>query len=319
MFAMQNPTRFFAMETVYGQSMPVKPEMKRVFFAYRAGCDAELEVGIYRSEKPQNYGPEKLLKTVKLVLPAAMKVRWFEVDLSDLVLEKEFLFFRFDGKGNTSLELAADCERMPSVAAVMQKPNSLPNIMDYETLTPLPHEWIRLGVPFRLRKYSTASQPNVNWAFCFRTEPAMSFYGPENVTNGYLRPYRQPNIWEAAGAKEEWIELELAGPAALGEMDITMDTNLNFRVRNVKPYDFNAIAECIRDYEVWVHDSSDPQESAKESGQEDSWKLHTKVEGNYQRFNRIDMKGVRASGVRIRILATNGCPAAGIYNISIYA
>jgi len=350
-FAMENPTRFFAMETVYGQSMPVKPELKKISFAYRAGADAPLEVGIYRSEKPQNYGPETLLKKVTITLHATGKicmdrtgaecagdstsdpletcdVRWFDIDLSDLNPEKEFLFFMFDGKGNTALELAAASDRMPSVAAIMQKPNNLPNVMDYETLTPLSHEWIRLGVPFRLRKYSTASQPNINWAFCFRTEPAMSFYGPENAANGYLRPYRQPNIWVAAGAEDEWLQIDLKEPARLREMDLTMDTNLNFRVRNVKPYDFNAIAECIRDYEVRYREAPSgktcgnvpagnvPEGSA--NGTVDGWKLLTVVEGNYQRFNRIDMKGVFASSVQIRVRATNGCPNAALYNVSIY-
>lgn len=325
-FAMKKPGRFFAADVVYGQSMPVKPELKKIRFAYRAGADAELEIGIFRTEKPQNYGPEILLKTVKVSLPATgtpqeasgvmneegyvsplrdCKVRRFEVDLSDLTLKEEFLFFRFDGKANTLLELAADCERLPSVAAIRQKPNSLPNIMDYETLQPLPYEWIKLGVPFRLRKYSTASQPNVNWAFCFETEPALRFYGAENVNNGYLRPYGQPNIWMAKGVEDEWLMAELEAPTALRELVLTFDTNLNFRVRNVKPYSFNAIAECVKDYEVWV----------KEAG---TWRLFTTVTGNYQRVNHIDLGGVKASALRIRLLATNGCPSAAVYNVSLY-
>ena len=311
-FAMETPERFFRAETVYGQSMPVKPELKKLQFAYRAPKDVKLEVAVYRSEKPQNYGPEQLLKTFRLDLPATGEetsagYSWFTLDLSDLKLEEEFLFIRFDGTANPELELAAGGERLPGVAAIMQKPNRLPNIMDYETLKPLPYEWMKLGLPLKLRKYSTASQPNINCAFCFRTEPALSFYGAENVKNGYLRQYRQPNAWVADGAEGQELTLTLTEPAVLTDLVVTMDSNLNFRVRNVKPYTFNAIAELIRDYDVSYRDAC--------SGE---WILQKQVRGNYQRVNHIGMGSAFASAVKITVHATNGCPDASIINISLY-
>ena len=306
-FRMDTPVRFFGTETVTGQSMPVKPELKKIRFAYRAKTESLLCVDVFRAEKPQNYGPEKLLKHFALTLPASEKTAWFTLDLSDLSLEEEFLFFRFDGTSARGLELAAGEERLPGVAAVMQKPNSLPNIMDYETLAPLPCEWMKLGLPLQLRKYSTAPQPNLNTAYCFVTEPELRFYGPENVNNGYLRPYRQPNIWVARGAAGEFLELRLREAAKLRELDLTMDTNLNFRIRNVKAYPFNTIAECVKDFDVLYRE---PGSAA--------WKLFRRVEGNCQRFCRIGMGQVRAEAVKIVIRGTNGCPSAGIYNISLY-
>lgn len=286
--------------------MPVRRSLKTVKFAYIADKPSDLRVKVYRAEKPQNYGPERLLKTFALKLQATGdKVEWYPLDLSDLELHDEFLFFEFDGTGSETLQLAAGRERFPGVCAIQQKPNHLPNVMDYETLQPLSHEWIRLGVPFRLRKYSTASQPNENWTFCFQTEPEISVYGPENVNNGFLRPYRQPNIWVAEGVKEEWLEADLKEEYTLHQLCITFDTNLNFRVRNVKPYDFNTISECIKDYEVWIR-------------QGENWQKFKTVTGNYQRVNRIDMNGIKANRIRIRFLATNGCESASVYNVSIY-
>lgn len=324
-FVMEEPEKFFPVDTVFGQSMPAKPDMKSVSFCYRwladrgnkSGCgkaaekaaaDAKLHVSVYRSEKPQNYGPEILLKEFCLQLsPTGEDGAWFTLDLSDIAFEKEFIFFQFEQEcADTTPELAAATKRLPGVCGLMQKKNDLPNMVNYETLTPLPAEWMKLGVPLKLRKYSTASQPNVNWAFCFRTEPQLSFYGGENVNNGYLRPYGQPNIWTAEGAEGEWAELRFDSGKEIREVDITFDTNLNFRVRNVKPYAFNVMEEAVRDYELWAETDG-------------AWKKIRTVTGNHQRVNRLKFTGaVTADAVKIVIRATNGCPNAAIYNISIY-
>lgn len=324
-FIMEEPEKFFPVDTVFGQSMPAKPGMKSVSFCYRwfadrgnmSGCgkaaekaaaDAVLRVSVFRSEKPQNYGPEILLKEFRLQLsPTGEGGAWFTLDLSDIAFEKEFIFFQFEQEcAGTVPELAAATKRLPGVCGLMQKKNDLPNMVDYETLTPLPAEWMKLGVPLKLRKYSTASQPNVNWAFCFKTEPELSFYGGENLNNGYLRPYGQPNIWTAEGAEGEWAELRFDSEKEIREVDITFDTNLNFRVRNVKPYAFNVMEEAVRDYELWAETDG-------------AWKKIRTVTGNHQRVNRLKFAGaLPADAVKIVIRATNGCPNAAIYNISIY-
>lgn len=299
----------FPCDTIYGQSMPVKPGLRTVSFLYKntAEAPASLNITVYRASRPQNYGPEILLKTLDLSLPeTGEEGRWFSLDLSDLELTEEFLFLRFDGHGNKNLLLSAGADRLPGIAALMQKENPIPNMVDYETLTQLPFEWMKLGVPLELRKYSTAAQPNLNYAFCFRTEPEFSFYGAENIHNGYLRQYRQPNVWAAEGVKDEWVSLRFeGGPKTLSELSVTFDSNLNFRIRNLKPYSFNVMSEIVKDYEVWTETSG-------------KWTVFTSVTGNYQRQNRIDMKGITADAVKIRILATNGCESAGIYNLSIY-
>lgn len=343
-FVMEEPEKFFPVDTVFGQSMPAKPGMKSVSFCYRlrsgqkncsdyeesrnvtekraaaegredritenkkAAAGANLRVSVFRSEKPQNYGPEILLKEFRLQLsPSGEGGAWFTLDLSDIAFEKEFIFFQFEPECASKVpELAAATKRLPGVCGLMQKKNDLPNMVDYETLTPLPAEWMKLGVPLKLRKYSTASQPNVNWAFCFKTEPELSFYGGENLNNGYLRPYGQPNIWTAEGAEGEWAELRFDSGKEIREVDITFDTNLNFRVRNVKPYAFNVMEEAVRDYELWAETNG-------------TWKKIRTVTGNHQRVNRLKFaEAVTADAVKIVIRATNGCPNAAIYNISIY-
>lgn len=307
-YILDTPVVYYPCDKVYGQSMPVDGNVEKITFMYKlTGKEsADLNVKVFRSQKPQNYGPEILLSDEEIMLsPAENEPGTFDISLSGLGLSEEFIFIKFDGHGNAALSLASGTDRLPGVAALMQQPNLIPNMVDYETLTQLPFEWMKLGVPLELRKYSTAAQPNRNYSFCFRCTPDYDPYKGSNIVNGYFRPYGKPNIWVSDGLADEWAEIVFDGEKTLDSMIITFDSGLNFRIRNLKPYDFNVMPEVTKDFEVWAH--TDGKET-----------LAAKVTGNYQRQCRIDLKGMKADKLTIKILSTNGCPDAGIYSVSVY-
>ena len=225
----------------------------------------------------------------------------FGVDLSDLELDSEFLFIKFDGHGNGRLSLASGTDRLPGVAAMMQKVNPIPNMVDYETLEPLPFEWMKLGVPLELRKYSTAAQPDRNWLFCFKTEPAFEPYAAENINNGYLRPYRQPNLWISDGDEGQWFEMEFPEPVSFSDIRVTLDSNLNYRIRNLKPYDFGVIPEIAADFDILL----------------DGVKIAS-VRDNNQRYVKVAVPEQTGKILRFNMLKTNGSRNFGVYNISVY-
>lgn len=306
-FVLSSITDWYACDKVYGQSMPVNGDVERITFKYKlSGSEpASLNVKVYRSEKPQNYGPEILLSEHEYMLTPSEGPEAFDVVLKGLGLSEEFIFIKFDGHGNKDLCLASGTDRLPGVAALMQQPNLIPNMMDYETLSPLPFEWMKLGVPLELRKYSTAAQPNKNFAFCFEYTPAFNPYEGENMINGYFRPFKSPNLWVSDGLKDEWAEFTFDSEVTVNTLVLTFDSGLNFRIRNLKPYDFNVMPEVTKDFEVRVR-----------IGEADE--LAAKVEGNFQRQCRVDLKGIKTDKITVKILSTNGCPDAGIYSVSMY-
>lgn len=300
-FGLPEPEEYFPLDTVLALSLPVRPELETLTLRYRSSVSGRLEARIFRADRPQNYNPGCLLgKQIFDLAPA--EAGSFALDLSGLSLGNEFLFIELEG--DPAVSLGATTRRLPCVCSVMRKDNLLPNVRDYESLEMMSYEWMKLGMPLKLRKYSTASQPNVTHTLCFRTEPALPVYGGENAVNGYLRPYGQPNLWAAERGGNAVLTLEFGGVRRLKEITLTFNSDLNFRVRNVKPYDFNRMPELVRDYRL----------SCREA---DGWRILAEVTGNYQRFRSLACS-VETDALKLELLSSNGSDYLSLYNISAY-
>ncbi len=300
-FSLSEPEEYFPLNTVLALSLPVRPELKKLDLFYRSEISGDLELRVYRADKPQNYNPGTLLCRQNFRLEPAENGS-FTLDLSALSLREEFLFIEFEG--DAGISLAASTKRLPCVCSVMRKDNLLPNVRDYESLEMMSYEWMKLGMPLKLRKYSTASQPNVTHTLCFRPEPAMSIYGGENAVNGFLRPYGRPNLWAAKRGEAAELTLEFESEKDLKEITLTFNSDLNFRVRNVKPYDFNRMPEVVRDFRVLC----------RKNGR---WELLTEEKGNYQRFRSLPCD-VRTDALKLELLAGNGSDYLSLYAVDAY-
>ncbi len=300
-FALESPEEYFPLNTVLALSLPVKEELKKLRFFYKSEAPGKLEVRVFRAGKKQNYNPGFLLGKENFSLEACASGS-FCLDLSGYSLQSEFLFLEFEG--DPCLSLAASTKRLPCVCSLMRKENTLPNVRDYDSLQMMTYEWMKLGMPLKLRKYSTASQPNISHTLCFLPEPAVSLYGAENAHNGYLRPYGQPNLWASGREEAASLTLEFDAPKQLKEITLTFNSDLNFRVRNVKPYDFNRMPEVIRDFRLLYRS-------------EDTWQELAAVNGNYQRFLSIPCD-LKTDALKLEVLASNGADFLSLYNISAY-
>ena len=301
-FSLDEPEEWFRLNTVLALSLPVTPEMKTLSVRYRAEADDTVTLRLFRSAKKQNYAPQ--IKILEKTFPVKKGAEgWLTADLADLKLEREFVFAELEGAETT--ELAATTKRLPCVCSVMRKENKLPNVRDYDTLSMMQYEWVKLGMPLKLRKYSTASQPNITHTLCFRTEPAVCVYGAENLNNGYLRPYAQPNLWVSAEGQQQWAELAWDEAITAGKLYLTFNSDLNFRIRNVKPYDFNVMPEIVRDFRVLAETKN-------------GWQTVCEVHGNYQRHCVLDLGGIHTKKLRVETTATNGSEFVSLYNISVY-
>jgi len=244
------------------------------------------------------------LKQGELAVTASSEGKWYSLLLDDIKLMTEYIFIELEG--DTEIELSVTTDQLPGVVSVMRKDNMLPNVRDYDTLEMMEYEWIKLGMPLKLRKYSTASMKNISYTPCFYTEPALEMYSGDQAVNGYIRPYKSPNIWVSKGNIQEFIELNLGKKEKINTISITFNSNLNFRIRNVKPYDFSVMPEIVKDYRVQYQLSNGP------------WKTIKEVSDNYKRFNSFSFDPIEASRIRFEFLETNGADYIGVYNISVY-
>ncbi|OJW22088.1 MAG: hypothetical protein BGO49_14805 [Planctomycetales bacterium 71-10] len=138
---------------------------------------------------------------------------------------------------------------------------------------------------------------------------------PSAVLDGLVRdePGSLEHRWSAPMSPDgAWLELAWDGPRTLKRVQITFDSGFHRELTLTSSDAHNAHMirapqpETVRDYRVVVETpTGDRVEVAR-------------VEANHQRLRRHDFAPVRASKLRIEVLATNGGEAARIYEVRAY-
>ncbi len=137
------------------------------------------------------------------------------------------------------------------------------------------------------------------------------------VIDGFLRdiPGKTVHHWEGKlGPDGAWIELSWPAPQRIGRIQLTFDTGfqrvltLSGESGVMKRVIRGPQPETVRDYTISVR--------APASG---DWREVAKVDGNYQRLRRHTFPSAEVSAVRLRVTATNGDPAARLFEIRCYA
>lgn len=107
---------------------------------------------------------------------------------------------------------------------------------------------------------------------CFKISPVQEVYSPENISNGYSRPYGLPNCWVSNGSeKTEWVEMAFDQPQTIDTLILYLDSNLDCQVWNVRrEQDETVMPTLAKNYRVYCNDGKD-------------WKKLTEVRDNHQR------------------------------------
>jgi len=142
--------------------------------------------------------------------------------------------------------------------------------------------------------------------YSMKIDPPSYPFTPENVINGYSRPYDWTNIWisDPNEPLPQSITLDFGEPVEFNTIYLTFDTNLHIPYSSLPPlYRF---PECVKDYTIKVGMN---REELKEI-------VH--VENNYMRRRVHNFRRVRARFLEVEVLKTNGDRSARIYEIRVY-
>lgn len=101
-------------------------------------------------------------------------------------------------------------------------------------------------------------------------------YSPENIKNGYARPYLAANAWLAAlEDRSPQLEIKWKKPVSINTILLTFDTDLDHPMESVlMQHPENVMPFCIRNYSI--HDGTG--------------RLIKKVTGNHQTRNKIKLE-----------------------------
>lgn len=268
-----------------GMIMPIKNKIDYISVLLKAKENTKLNYIVYVPGKKENYNPQEKLMEGSIEISSSNDYRWVKLPIS--VQENEHhLFIEFNA--NEEVELSIGKVKLPGVVCMEKAKNTGQTIVDIDTLEMREHIWRKIdGLP------------------CFKLIPEQQVYGPENINNGYARPYGLPNIWLSEDKIEgEYVVITLKEKTTINEIILYFDSDLNQRIDHWKRFN-DVMPEIVKDYNIYFKNGND-------------YIKIQEVSGNYQRVNRIKLEEIETDEIKIIFKATNGGPRVGVYEIRVY-
>lgn len=264
--------------------LPVGKGLPALSLFAAATEDTELSYRVYLPSNHESYNPETLLTAGSVRVSASAAAEKVNLPLC-LDVQDRYVFIQLEP--NDKLSLAFSREMQPMILTLVRRKNEHETTWDVEK---------------RCVKDYMYRQPS--YSLCFEAEGA-DCYAKENLTNGFMRPYDGANLWVANGVDGEFIELALDKAQPLDKLVLTFDSGFNRVYKNARSYDFDAMPEVVRDFDVYL--SADGKERLVQS-----------VRDNYQRICSLPLYGETADRVKIVFRATNGANAVRVFGVSLY-
>jgi len=144
-------------------------------------------------------------------------------------------------------------------------------------------------------------RPNIA-TYCFKTEPRMYPYGPENVINGFARPEGWPNIWISDPRQPPHQQLMLRFPKKrrFSSIHLTFNVGLN----RTWPRD-ESITSCVKSYQVFIWSKR-------------RWRKIIEEGNNLCRHRVHGFEPASSDRIKLKILETHGSPSAELFEIRVY-
>jgi hypothetical protein len=154
--------------------------------------------------------------------------------------------------------------------------------------------------PNRMRRFGNGH------TLAYKISPPQKSFSPTQVLSGVTRPHRSTNLWisDPSQPLPQSLELNWSKPQKISEVQLVFPGHL---VREYHAYSpFYRDPQCPRDYALEVFENG-------------SWHRALEVKDNYQRLRRhVFETRMACDKLRVVVTATNGDPAASIYEIRCY-
>lgn len=188
---------FMVLERDYMLALPVDTEMlDSVKLRLCSKEDATLCYRIYTGIHPETYLPAQLVKTGKLNLAQGLD-DWVKIPISVEVGKDKKIYIVLE---KNEAVLAGIAKNRPLGAVTYRMHTAESHEGKNHDSVPLSDLGDYLYLDHFYEKERNLLFKDV--------EPAQSVYQPQNVINGFYRPYGTPNLWMAESSCGEWISLK---------------------------------------------------------------------------------------------------------------
>lgn len=268
----------------------------------------DLAVDVYTEARPENTVPGEHHRSVQVSVPISSP-EWIELPIDLDIGDPQGVFVVL---------------REPDGVRIHARDHELTGIMALPR-----NEWSggHEGLPADDEYWGVSGKhatTPTSWIPCvaFDSAPATPLFGPENLTDGYSRPFGLGHSWVSepfdavdrvpdhedergiTATEPEWVELAWDTPQEITTVQLVTNTRLT-EWYNIYGEESRTVPETIRSYRIEVeHD--------------EEWEPVATETKNYRRFRRHTFDPVRTRRLRIVVEATNGVPRAELFEIRAY-
>lgn len=275
-------------------SFPVKPYFTGLKLLYSSHQETELTVELWETGKPQNYIPHKLIKTKTIILKVGT-LNWQDIPINWHPANAQTAFIIIKANDKVSLFLGA---------------GKFPGVLSYENKAieemnhPELHQFTRESP---ILYWTTQGVHNSN--FIFEVKDETEAYLPENVNNGYVRPYGLPNLWSTRFMNQpEWLQIDFEEKKCINQIRITLDDDVNEDLINLHHHytPHAAMPELVKEFKIYFLENGEWIEAASKSD-------------NRKRHLVFDFETpLLTDAFKVEFLNTNGSPFISVYEIRAY-
>jgi hypothetical protein len=166
------------MEQALCLSIPVKERLDFINIKVRVNKSVSLDYNIYLPDKPENYGPDTLVKSGRMELSESKEFIWVKIPVN-LTCNPGYVLIEL--LENDHIDVAVGGEPLPTTVMFRSRINTSPTVWDVKTM----------GMSKRVLQRTP-------YYACFKTEPTQAVFGAENINDGYNRAYGIPHMWVSA-------------------------------------------------------------------------------------------------------------------------
>ena len=275
------------------QLLPLKKDQVYcVEINVKAEKDTQLVSELRLSDKKENYTPNITLE--KVSVPISKGEQKVKFQFSKSIPDDQYGFVSF--VKNEQIRIQHSKQLITGTVSVFNGENK--KVSNTGKQTPV------AGIGIHSFEFFIPLRRPEGQNLAMNIQPAISGFGVDNITNGFVRPWLQSNAW-VADLNDENPSLEIKWEKAqhIKKLSLYFDTDFDHAMESVQMGHYDDVMPfVVRDYEII----------------DDSGRVVYKKENNYQTINRIRFETeIRSNTLTINFKKPqSGCPVA-VYQIIV--
>ena len=225
------------------QLLPLEKNTPYTFsFQLNAEQDTTVQIDLRVSSRIGNYTPDEICESKTFHLKKGRQT--IEVDFETVLSEDQYAFITFHK--NEHISILCSEQRMTGILSVFNGKNKAVN--NNGAQTPPKDSGIdsfEFWIPKRRPEGHNLA---------FSVSPALNLFNPENLRNGYLRPFKKTNAWAAdPDDVNPQLQIEWDTKQVINQIKLFFDTDYDHAMESVlMQHPENVIPFCVQAFRIYA-------------------------------------------------------------------